>query len=108
METVKHRGTAEGFSLPMDPIQRLDFSGSDHNIGGMKRFFCLAGLLALPPAAQAHESWAPHTHTLGSRHSDLLVLCVAGLAVFSAGLLLLRSLGKRRGLKSSRVTSRRR
>ncbi len=68
----------------------------------MKRFFGLAGLLALLPAAQAHESWAPHTHTLASQHSDLLVLCVAGLAVLGVGLRLLRSSGKRRGLKSSR------
>ena len=73
----------------------------------MKTFFCLAGWLAALTAAQAHESWAPHTHTFDNRHSDLFVLCVIGLAVLSAGLVLFRASGKRRRLKSSRASSRR-
>ncbi len=74
----------------------------------MKRFFCLAGWLALLAAAQAHESWAPHTHTFDNQHSDLFLLCAAGLVMLTAGLLLLRSFGKRRRLKSSRFLGRRR
>ena len=71
----------------------------------MKKLFCLAGWLALLPAAQAHQSWAPHTHTFDNEHSDLLVLCMAGLVMLITGLLLLRSFGKRS--KSSRSISKR-
>ena len=73
----------------------------------MKTFFRLAGSLVLLPAVQAHESWAPHTHTFDNQHSDLFVLCIIGLAVLSAGLVLFRVFGKRRRLKSSRVTGKR-
>ena len=73
----------------------------------MKTFFSLAAWLALLPAAQAHESWAPHTHTFDNQHSDLFILCVVSLALLSAGLLLFLAIGKRRRLKSSRFTSKR-
>ncbi|PYL01628.1 MAG: hypothetical protein DME19_01015 [Verrucomicrobia bacterium] len=73
----------------------------------MKTFFSLAAWLALLPAAQAHESWAPHTHTFDNQHSDLFILCVVSLGVLSAGLVLFRLCGKRRRLKSSRSVSRR-
>ena len=73
----------------------------------MKTSFSLAGWLALLPAAQAHESWAPHTHTFDNQHSDLFILCVVSLAVLSAGLLLFRAFGKRRRLKFSPFTSKR-
>jgi len=71
------------------------------------KLFWLAGWLAVLPAAQAHESWAPHTHALDSHHSDFFILCVVSLAVLSAGLLLFHAFGKRRRLKSSRFTSKR-
>ena len=71
------------------------------------KLFWLPGWLAVLPVAQAHESWAPHTHTLGSHHSDFFALCVVSLAVLSAGLLLFHAFGKRRRLKSSRFTSKR-
>ena len=74
----------------------------------MKTLFSLASWLALLPAARAHESWAPHTHTFDNQHSDLFILCVVSLAVLSAGLVLFRLWGRRRRLKSSRVTTRRR
>jgi len=73
----------------------------------MKKLFSLAGWLALLPATHAHESWAPHTHTFDNQHSDLFVLCVAGSMILVGGLILFRSLGKRRRLKSSRLTSKR-
>ncbi|PYJ94804.1 MAG: hypothetical protein DME23_24770 [Verrucomicrobia bacterium] len=73
----------------------------------MKKLFSLAGWLALLPAAQAHESWAPHTHTFDNQHSDLFILCVVSLGVLSAGLVLFRSLGKRRRAKASRFIGRR-
>src|ERR1051326_7882358 len=37
-------------------------------------------------AAEAHESWAPHTHVLEQRHSDLFILAVSGLILLVAGL----------------------
>ena len=71
----------------------------------MKSYFRFAGVFACLCAAQAHESWAPHTHAFDHQHSDLFVLCAAGFVVMSAGLALFRMLGKRRRLKSAGITS---
>ena len=73
----------------------------------MKSYFRLAGVLGCLSAAQAHESWAPHLHTLDHQHSDLFVLCAVGFVVMSAGLALFRMLGKRRRLKSAAAPGRR-
>ena len=73
----------------------------------MKSYFRFAGVLACLSAAQAHESWAPHLHTLDHQHSDLFVLCAAGFVVMSAGLALFRMFSKRRGSKSAGIPSRR-
>ncbi len=56
----------------------------------MKSYFRFAGLLASLCAAQAHESWAPHTHTLGQQHSDIFVLSLGVLAALGVGFLLVR------------------
>ncbi len=73
----------------------------------MKTSFSLVGWLALLPAAQAHESWAPHTHTFDNQHSDLFILCVVSLGLLSAGLVLFRAFGKRRRANASRSIARR-
>jgi hypothetical protein len=73
----------------------------------MKKLFCVAGWLALLPAARAHESWAPHTHAMGGQHSDLFVLCTVGSVMMIAGPLLFRWFNQRRRWKSSRVLRRR-
>lgn len=73
----------------------------------MKRFFRFAGVFASLGVAQAHESWAPHTHSLGNEVSDLFVLCTGGLVAMAAGLALFRVLGKLRRLKSSAFRGRR-
>ena len=73
----------------------------------MKSYFRFAGLLASLCAAQAHESWAPHVHTLDPQHSDLFVLCAAGFVAMIAGLALFRMVGKRRRLNSAGIPSRR-
>ena len=73
----------------------------------MKSYFRIAGVCACLCAAQAHESWAPHTHSFGNESSDLFVLCAAGLVTLIAGLALFRTLGKQRRLKSPHVPSRR-
>jgi len=73
----------------------------------MKSYFRFAGLLASLCAAQAHESWAPHTHSFGNEASDLFVLCVAGLVTMIAGLALFRMSGKHNRLKSARIPGRR-
>ena len=71
----------------------------------MKSYFRFAGVFACLCAAQAHESWAPHTHTLDQQHSDAFVMCAAGFVAMTAGLALFRMLGKRRRLKSAGITS---
>jgi len=71
----------------------------------MKSYFRFAGMFASLWAAQAHESWAPHVHTLDHQHSDAFVLCAAGFVAMTAGLALFRMLGKRR-LKSAGIPSR--
>ena len=73
----------------------------------MKSYFRFAGVFACLCAAQAHESWAPHTHTLDHQDSDLFVLCAAGLVAMIAGLALFQMLGNRRRLKSAGILSRR-
>ena len=73
----------------------------------MKSYVRFAGVSAGLCAAQAHESWAPHTHSLGNEVSDLFVLCAAGLVTGIAGLVLFRTLGKQRRLKSPPFPSRR-
>jgi len=72
----------------------------------MKSYFRFAGVFAWLCAAQAHESWAPHVHTLDQQHSDLFVLCAAGFVAVIAGLALFRLLDKRRHLKSAVIPSR--
>jgi len=67
----------------------------------MKKLFGRGLWLALLPAAQAHESWPPHTHVIDRQYSDLFVLCAVGLVALMAGLLLFRRFGNRRGLKKS-------
>ena len=73
----------------------------------MKKFLRFAGALALLPAARAHESWAPHTHTLDNQHSDLFILCGVGLATLIMGLVLFRSIGKIRRANSPRTIRKR-
>ena len=73
----------------------------------MKKLFGRVIWLALLPAAQAHESWAPHTHAIDSHYSDLSLLCAAGLVILMAGLLYCRAFGSRRHSKSSRRLNRR-
>ena len=73
----------------------------------MKSLFRLAGMFAILGAAQAHESWAPHTHSFDNNVSDLAVLCVAGLVTMIGGLALFRMLGKGRRLKSPHFPGRR-
>jgi len=68
----------------------------------MRKLFGRSVWLALLPAAQAHESWAPHTHVIDRQYSDLSVLCAVGLVALTASLLLFRWFGNRRRLKSSR------
>jgi hypothetical protein len=45
-------------------------------------------------AAQAHESWAPHTHALDQQHSDGFVVSV-GIVAAAVGLLLFALFRKR-------------
>jgi hypothetical protein len=71
----------------------------------MKSHFRFAGVFACLSAAQAHESWAPHTHSFGTEDSDLFVLCAAGLATLIAGVALFRMLCKHRRLKSAHFPS---
>ena len=73
----------------------------------MKSYFRFAGVFACLCVAQAHESWAPHTHSFGNQDSDVFVLCAAGLVAMIAGLALFRMLGKRRRLKSAAAPGRR-
>jgi len=73
----------------------------------MKSYFRFAGVFACLCAAQAHESWAPHTHSFGNEVSDLFVLCAAGFVTMIAGLALFRMLGKHRRLKSPHFPGRR-
>ena len=73
----------------------------------MKSYSRFAGVFVFLSAAQAHEAWAPHTHSFGNEVSDLFVLCVAGLVTGIAGLVLFRALGKQRRLKFPRFPSRR-
>jgi len=61
----------------------------------MKSYFRFAGVLACLCAAQAHESWAPHTHVLDHQRSDLFVLSAGVLAASGVGLLLIRRFRKR-------------
>jgi len=72
----------------------------------MKSYLRFAGVFGCLSAAQAHESWAPHTHSFGNEASDLVVLCAAGLGTLIAGLALFRILGKHRRLRSSHSRSR--
>jgi hypothetical protein len=73
----------------------------------MKRYVRFAGVFACLCAAQAHESWAPHTHSFTNELSDHFVLCTAGLVTMVAGLALLRVWGKHRRLKSRHFVNRR-
>ena len=61
----------------------------------MKSYFRFAGVFACSCAAQAHESWAPHTHALDQQHSDVFVLSAGVLAASGVGLLLIRRFRKR-------------
>jgi len=61
----------------------------------MKSYFPIAGLFTCLCAAQAHESWAPHTHTLDQQQSDVVVLALGVLAAAGAGWLLSRLFRKR-------------
>jgi len=61
----------------------------------MKCYFRIAGTFACLSAAQAHESWAPHSHMLDQQHSDVFVLSLGVLAASGVGLLLFRLFRKR-------------
>jgi len=53
----------------------------------MKKFLSGVGLLAFNFLADAHDSWAPHTHTIDRGHSDFFYLSVGGIfALFLAAL----------------------
>jgi len=71
----------------------------------MKNLFAVGVMLALPRVLQAHETWAPHTHTVDSHYSDLFVLCMAGLVVLMAGLTTSALQFKSRRSKASRLPS---
>ena len=73
----------------------------------MKRHFRFAGVFAFLSAAQAHESWAPHTHSVGNETSDLFILCAAGFLTLMAGRVLFRTLGKQRRLKFPQLPGKR-
>jgi len=73
----------------------------------MKKLFCLAGVFVSLSVARAHESWAPHTHTIDNQRSDLFILCLTGLGASGAGLLLVRWLRNRRQLKACRTHAKR-
>ena len=73
----------------------------------MKSYFRFAGLFAFLSAAQAHESWAPHTHSLGNEVSDLFVLCAAGLVTLIASWVLFRTSAKQRRVKFPQFPGRR-
>ena len=67
----------------------------------MKSYFRFVGSFACLSAAQAHESWAPHSHTLDHQDSDVFVLSLGVLAASGVGLLLVRLFRKRSQLELS-------
>jgi len=74
----------------------------------MKKILCGVSLAGIASTVCAHDSWAPHTHTIENGHSDLFYLSIAGIVAFLlAGFALrARTLSKRRESKISRTRKR--
>lgn len=48
----------------------------------MKKILCGIALTGIVSTVCAHESWAPHTHSVENSHSDLFYLSLAGVFLF--------------------------